>query len=74
VSASCSHFLSRLGWKGCGLSPHDSGTILLQSPIHCYDEPLAGGLALQTLHVLDEHASGPHGSAISQRTIMNHAG
>jgi hypothetical protein len=44
------------------------------SPIRCYDEPLAGGLAPRTLTVLHEYASGPYGSAISRRTVMNNAG
>ncbi len=33
-------------------SPHDSGTLLLQSPIRCYDEPSADGLAPRILTVL----------------------
>jgi hypothetical protein len=43
--------------------PHYSRAFLLQSPIRCYDEPSASGLAPQTLTVLHEYASGPHGSA-----------
>ena len=65
------------------LATHDSRALLLQSPIRCYDEPSAGGLAPRTLTVLHEYASGPQGSArrsrdaaqaISRRTVMNHAG
>jgi hypothetical protein len=36
-------------------------------PIRCCDEPSAGGLAPQTLHVLHEYASGPQGSARRSR-------
>ena len=32
--------------------PHYSRALLLQSPIHCYDEPSAGGFTPQTLTVL----------------------
>jgi hypothetical protein len=37
--------------------------LLLQSPIRCYDEPSASGLAPRTLNILHEYASRPHGSA-----------
>jgi len=49
-------------------------TLLLQSSIRCCDKPAASGLAPQTLDVLHESASGPPGSAISPRTVMNNAG
>ncbi|MDE3220574.1 MAG: hypothetical protein KGO23_14480, partial [Nitrospirota bacterium] len=49
------------------LSPHYSRMLLLQSPIRCYDEPSAGGLAPRTLTVLQEYASGPHGFARRSR-------
>jgi hypothetical protein len=48
-------------------SPHYSWAFLLQSPIRCYDGPSAGGLALRTLNVLHEYASGPQGSARRSR-------
>lgn len=35
----------------------------LQSPIRCYDEPLAGRLAGQSVDILREYAHLPHGSA-----------
>jgi len=36
--------------------------LLLQSPIHYYDELPAGDLVLQTLNLLREYSSGPHAS------------
>jgi hypothetical protein len=43
--------------------PHYSRALLLQSPTRYYDGPSASGLAPRTLTVLQEYASGPHGSA-----------
>jgi len=43
--------------------PHYSWALLLQSPIRCYDELPAGGLAPRPLTVLHDYASGPQGSA-----------
>ena len=63
--------------------PHYSWALLLQSPIRCYDEPSACGLAPRTLTVLHGVRIGSsrlrapvsrRGSAISPRTVMNNAG
>ena len=50
-------------------NPHYSRALLLQSPIHCCDGPLAGGLAPRILNVLHEYASGPPGSARRSRHV-----